>query len=172
MEFESPIYGYHICSPNLSHITLKPHQPKWFCSNKNKFTYCNQRSSIVSNIYRESLKTLSTHANKPNWWTLSASLYLQKDLKQFLFHTAKLVSINLEGEKKFKMPRGRPVLHFPLFFQRKNQWVGVWYSQKIKEPVKEPSTLNHWFFWVHNLPRILWNFSKAWNQQLLYDEIL
>jgi hypothetical protein len=26
-------------------------------------------------------------------------LYLQKDLKQFLFHTAKLVFIKLEGEK-------------------------------------------------------------------------
>jgi len=29
-------------------------------------------------------------------------LYLQKDLKQFLFHTAKLVFIKLEGEKNFK----------------------------------------------------------------------
>jgi hypothetical protein len=33
------------------------------------------------------------------------SLYLQKDLKQFLFHTAKLVSIKLKGGKKLKMPR-------------------------------------------------------------------
>ncbi len=147
----------------------------WTPTNPNGFfqiyiflTYCNQRSSIVSKIYRESSKTLSTLAHKKNWWTLSASLYLQKDLKQFLFHTAKL-----EWDFFLKMPRWRPVLHGRLFVHRKNQWVGVWYrlpcgSQKIRELVKEPSTRNHWLFWVHNLPQILWNFSKAWNQQLLY----